>query len=145
MLFRSKNWFIATSVSNHQRGFAVDMSLAQVISTQEKISGEYRYLDVTKYEPYVMPSSFHELSIASVTFTEPVDSYSDSAWRMAIFASSMNQAAKDLQTYATKAGLSPLASEWWHFNDLSQELDVKAAGNTGQYQIRTVQSKVPRK
>ena len=137
-------WFIATSVSNHQRGYAVDMSLAQVISTQEKVSGEYRYLDVTKYEPYVMPSPFHELSIASVAFTEPVDSYSDSAWRMSIFASSMNQAARDLQTYATKAGLSPLASEWWHFNDLSQELDVRASGNTGQYQMRTVQSKVPR-
>lgn len=137
-------WFIATGVSNHQRGYALDMSLAKVMSTQEKVSGEYRYLDVTNYEPYVMPSSFHELSIASVTFTEPVDSYSDSAWRMSIFASSMNQAAKDLQTYSTKAGLSPLASEWWHFNDLSQELDVKAAGNIGQYQVRTVQSKIPR-
>lgn len=138
-------WFIATGVSNHQRGYALDMSLAKVILTQEKVSGDYRYLDVTNYEHYVMPSSFHELSIDSVTFTEPVDSYSDSAWRLAIFASSMNQAARDLQTYSTKAGLSPLASEWWHFNDLSQELDVKATGNVGQYQMRTVQSKAPRK
>ena len=137
-------WFIATGVSNHQRGYALDMSLAKVLETKLKVSGDYQYADVTKYEEYAMPSAFHELSVASVTFTEPVDSYSDSAWRMSIFASSMNQAAKDLQTYSTKAGLTPLASEWWHFNDLAQELDVKASGNVGKYQIRTNQSVVPR-
>lgn len=36
----------------------------------------------------------------------------------------MNEAARLLQSYATDAGLIPLASEWWHFNDLASASGV---------------------
>ena len=60
----------------------------------------------------------HELSKASAAFSGPVNSKSRTAWRQAAPARAMNDAAIRLQTYCAKAGLTPLASEWWHFNDL---------------------------
>lgn len=123
------SWFASTRLSNHQRGGAIDVSLARVTGSERSVSGAYGYTSVTAASRYTMPTSMHELSMASVAFSGPVNSKSRTAWRQAAPAPSMNDAALRLQIYCTKAGLTPLASEWWHFNDLDA-LEA-AAGNPG--------------
>ncbi len=114
----SINWFIATGVSNHQQGYAIDVSLGRVGELTENVCGNYLYDTVSSYEELAMPTAMHELSIAAASMARPVASKSPTEWRKAAPAASMNEAAFALQDYCVSAGLTPLASEWWHFNDL---------------------------
>ncbi|HWL23261.1 MAG TPA: M15 family metallopeptidase [Ureibacillus sp.] len=139
----SINWFIATSVSNHQVGYAIDVSLAKVNSKEEIVIGEYAGTEITDYTEYTMPTPIHELSLASATFQKPVSAISPTAWKSAKLADSMNEAAINLQTYNTKAGLTPLASEWWHFNDLDALNEVKDHSSDGGFILTEVYSEIP--
>ena len=90
-----------------------------------------------------MPTAMHELSAASAIFAAPVDSKSRTAWKSAAPAASMNKAALRLQNYCTRAGLTPLASEWWHFNDLDS-VDANASNqSTGRYTLSKTLSAPP--
>ncbi len=122
-------WFISTGISNHQRGCAIDVSLGKIIETEEKHLGNYIYKDITKYEEYVMFTNMHELSIASVIYPYQVDSSSKEAWKNVKLLDNVNPEARTLQGYCTKADLSPLASEWWHFNDLDSLKNAVSKGN----------------
>lgn len=139
----SINWFIATSVSNHQVGYAIDVSLAKVESKEEKTIGEYASIEITNYTEYTMPTPMHELSLASATFQSPVSAISKTAWKSAKLSDKMNEAAINLQTYNTKAGLTPLASEWWHFNDLDALNEVKDNSSDGGYVLTEIYSVTP--
>ena len=123
------SWFIATGSSNHQKGFAMDCSFAHIDSAVIASAGEgYSYLRPTAWTLYDMPTAMHELSNRSARYTSPVDSYSSTAWKSAKHVPSWNNAAQKLEDYCTAAGLSPLASEWWHFNDLAS---CQATGGVG--------------
>lgn len=137
------SWFASTRLSNHQRGGAVDVSLAKVTKTEEKRAGAYVYTDVTAADSYDMPTPMHELSQAAVAFTAPVSGSSRTAWKSATLAKSMNAPAKRLQKYMTDAGLTPLASEWWHFNDLDALEMTSGNKSTGKYMFSAVVSGAP--
>ena len=140
----STGWFIATSVSNHQRGYAVDVSLARVLAAEEKYVSGHRYLDVTEWAPYRMPTAMHELSSRAASLAWPVDSLSRTAWKSIPVADSMNSPAMALRDYCTGAGLSPLASEWWHFNDLSARDGISGKAGTGKFEITQALSEKPK-
>ena len=115
-----QNWFISGGTSGHQAGLSVDMTLAK--GDPEELY-EYNLDGVTyrKYEvwtEYDMPAAMHELSSDAVRFRKPASSTSMPEnledWT-ADFAAC--DGAKRLQKYCTDAGLIPLASEYWHFND----------------------------
>ena len=108
----SEDWFIAQSISNHQRGVAMDVSLAKVEDTQVKTTGEYKYLEITQYMEEEMPTKMHELSDKAVTFQYGVQTSSKTAWKEVPLAKSMTSGAKRLQEYCTESGLTPLSSEW---------------------------------
>ena len=55
----------------------------------------------------------------------------------------MTTEAKKLQHYCTQAGFTPLASEWWHFNDLDALNAVGSKYSNGKYKITTCYSKIP--
>ena len=74
---------------------------------------------VKEYEEYIMPTEIHELSVAAVRMKTPVSSRNAEAWKNTKPATTMNDKALLLQKYCTESGLTPLASEWWHFNDVS--------------------------
>lgn len=137
-----KSWFINTGVSNHQKGFAIDVSLAKVEAMTQIAVGNITVSVVDSWEEYEMPTSMHELSPRAARYTTPVASHSSTAWKKATHAASFNQAAQALESYLTEAGLTPLASEWWHFNDLDS---YRATGNAGSggYSITKVLSIVP--
>lgn len=138
-------WFIATSASNHQHGYAVDVSLARVGSVKECQSGNYRYIHVERSKLYDMPTVIHELSRAAATFTTPVASHSANAWKSAVLSPGMSSCApaQGLQKYCTDAGLTPLASEWWHFNDLNARTSVLSQLGTGGFAITRCRSIAP--
>lgn len=138
-----KSWFIATQLSNHQRGIAMDVSLAKVTQTETKQSGLYQYKVVTEHEEYKMPTKMHELSKAAATFTSPVSSKSKTDWKKAKLAPTMTEGAKKLQKYCTNRELYPLASEWWHFNDLDAREATKAHGSNGKYYLKECLSIAP--
>ena len=116
----SINWFIATGVSTHQQGCAVDVSLARVTAAEQETCGPYVYTRVTGCEELEMPTAMHELSSAAASLTQPVASTNLTAWQEVLPAPAMTEAALALRGYCTAAGLTPLASEWWHFNDLDR-------------------------
>lgn len=137
------SWFIAQTRSNHQLGVAMDVSLVQINSTTEKKAGKYKYTRVTDYTEYTMPTKMHELSAAAATFAYPVSSGSKTAWKNVPLANAMTQAAKQLQNYCTSVGLSPLASEWWHFNDLDAKDAISNKGFNGKFYLQENVSKIP--
>ncbi|PTQ80647.1 D-alanyl-D-alanine dipeptidase [Trichococcus patagoniensis] len=137
------NWFIATSVSNHQMGYAIDVTLAKIDAQQQIVIGDYAATAITSYTEYTMPTAIHELSMASATFTGPVKSSSPTAWLQATLADTMNEAAILLQRYCTEAGLTPLASEWWHFNDLEARFATEQNSSKGEYLLDSTMSEGP--
>jgi len=111
-------WFIASGISNHQIGYAIDTSLAKVIEKDYAVMGKYKYLQL-KYLEYAMPCAIHELSIKA-TLANAKD----------------NVYAQKLQTYCTGAGLSSITSEWWHFNDETTFAGIKTENQSnGKYLI----------
>ena len=136
-------WFASQGISNHQRGCAIDVSLVKVQATREQASGDYAYLEVAEYAEYDMPTPMHELSIAAAAFQAPVSSSSKTAWRAAAPAATMNDAAKSLQKYCVDAGLTPLASEWWHFNDLDAYESVQGNAGDGRAILTDIYSQSP--
>ncbi|MCR2807928.1 M15 family metallopeptidase [Paenibacillus soyae] len=137
------SWFIVDGTSNHQRGYAIDVSLVKVHSEIKEVIGSYNATRITDYTEYEMPTPIHELSKASAIFTESVPVHSDTAWRDAVPSASMNEPAFALQAYCTDAGLTPLASEWWHFNDLEAKSQVENKKSTGQFILSEVMSSPP--
>lgn len=125
----NQGWFIAQRLSNHQLGVAVDVSMGQVEQYDLRACGPYLYNTAVQYFEREMPCLMHELSVAAAAFASPVSSSDDVSWRYAASAPTMTEAALELQRYCTDCGLSPLSSEWWHFNDL--ETKAMIAGNAG--------------
>ena len=122
----SMAWFINTGLSNHQRGFALDVSMTKVYETETKYIGSRPYLRMTDYEDYRMPTAMHELSIAAISTISPSSSQ---------LSETMNEPAIALRSYFTASGLSPLASEWWHFNDNTAMRDTANNPSSGRYFI----------
>lgn len=139
----NKSWFIAVQLSNHQKGIALDVSLAKVKNKTYQTCGEYTYFTISQYEEYTMPTAMHELSRAAATFATPVDSKSKTAWQNAKLSSSMTEGSRKLQNYFTSFGLTPLASEWWHFNDLDTRELTKEKSSNGKYYLKDCFSMVP--
>ena len=137
------SWFIATNTSNHQRGAAIDVSLVKIDTKKNIAIGPYSGIEITKYTEYTMPTQIHELSMASAIFTAPVTSFSKTAWLEAILSDSMNDAAIRLLKYCTSVGLTPIASEWWHFNDLDAKNEVADKSSDGKYVLTEIYSRIP--
>ena len=59
-----------------------------------------------------MPTAMHELSTRAIKYYSP-----SVAKTSANYARTMNTNAKLLDQFCTKAGLTTLSSEWWHFQE----------------------------
>jgi len=139
----SIGWFIAQGTSNHQMGYAIDVSLGRVLEQKYLMLGNYVYPKTTSWEEYDMPTPMHELSAESAVFTQPINPNSTTAWQSATLTKTMNNAAILLQRYCTSADLTPLASEWWHFNDNASRLAVENRGSNGNYLVSRTYSIPP--
>jgi len=140
----SITWFISAGVSNHQRGCSIDVGLVQA-TLGYAVTGGYKYLTHARSPFYYnMPTPIHELSLEAAAFAHPsaVDLDTD----LGAIAPSAGlrdiRAARDLQAYCVGAGMTPLASQWWHFDDL--ETRAGTPGNSvGDYILADVLSVAP--
>ena len=139
----SDTWFIATKLSNHQRGCAIDVTLVQVDATEQRLCAGYLYTVVSEYTEYAMPSDMHELSYRAAVFDPPVSGSSETAWLTAQYADTMTTYAYQLQDYCTTYGLTPLSSEWWHFNDLEAKSAAGSSIGTGNFYLTECLSREP--
>lgn len=130
----SMTYFINTGYSNHQKGFAVDVSLVKVTRTEVRSTGGYSYLKPVDYQEYEMPTPIHELSMAAASTTGPGET---------TLADTMNDPAIALRSYFRKAGMTPLESEWWHFNDYAARTLAEGRTCTGGFEITRCRSTAP--
>ncbi len=137
------NWFLAPAPYNHQRGTAIDVSLGEVISWEQKELGGHFYTNITEYYEYPMQTLMHELSAASAVFAYPVQSSSTTAWHNAQLSADATEGTILLQQYCAGGGLTPLASEWWHFNDLPTTQYALKIGVYGAYSLDKAYSALP--
>ena len=136
-------WFIASGVSTHQMGCAMDVTLARVTGITWGLCGDYLYSEVTGWQECSMPTAFHELSSAAASLKKPVSSSSPTAWKGVDPAASMTEDALRLRFYCTEAGMSPLASEWWHFNDLETKEMLDGRWVEEVFHLSSCVSKIP--
>ena len=139
----SMGWFIATGVSTHQTGAAIDVSLAQVNETIEIAIGNYSTIKIMDYTEYTMPSPIHELSVQAVVLAYPMSTTDPHGWSNATLAATMNEAAITLQRYLIEAGFTPLASEWWHFDDHQSSHRIRYNSSQGDFVLNQIFSQVP--
>ncbi|MCL2775680.1 MAG: D-alanyl-D-alanine carboxypeptidase family protein, partial [Oscillospiraceae bacterium] len=117
------SWFAASGKSNHQEGYAVDLSLAKVnsVSFVPLANPAYKIANLT-FTNCNMVTPIHDLTVDSAVYQYQAGMviYDKTAWQSytqtAAFAG--NADCKRLQKYCTDAGLTPFASEWWHMNDI---------------------------
>jgi len=116
-----KAWFLAQGVSTHNTGSAIDVTLVKLETMQE----------------CVMPTEMHELSVKAIKYYSPKVTK-----KVANYSKEMNKYAKLLDKYCTKAGLSTLASEWWHFKDTNGHNRIKnyLNGKGCNFQVKSIVS-----
>lgn len=139
----SMTWFINMHVSNHQRGLAVDISLARIDELSERIIGDYHVPEVLAYTEYQMHTPIHELSIDSAIFDRPIAARDRYGWRELDVNPEMTEASLRMQEYLVVAGFTPLASEWWHFNDVDALEDLDEDAGTGEFRITELLNSEP--
>lgn len=64
---------------------------------------------------------------------DPVTSNSAHCVEANTASASMTDGARRLQSYCTNASMTPLASEWWHFNDLDAQNKVRMTSGNGKF------------
>ena len=138
-------WFLARSPYNHQRGTAIDVSLGRIDHYEIRVTGDYAFIHISGYTDFPMQTAMHELSIAAVVFQTPAHARSLTAWRDAVFADAATFGTRELHRYLTNAGLIPLASEWWHFNDLVHTEMAVEVNITGEFVTERTYSRPPKR
>jgi D-alanyl-D-alanine dipeptidase len=99
-----QGWFLAQSISSHNTGSAIDVTLCNSKTKKES----------------TMPTKMHELSTKAIKY------YSGSCSKSSTnYSKEMNAVAKKMDKYFTDAGMTTLASEWWHFQDQSSHNLIK--------------------
>jgi D-alanyl-D-alanine dipeptidase len=136
-------WFLAEAPYNHQRGTAIDVSLGRIVSKETRATGVFLYTQITEYTEYPMQTDIHELSVEAAVFSSSVHARSATAWIGAPVSERATPGTILLQKYNTDAGLTPLASEWWHFNDLENTAWAIEIDNIGEYLIEKTYSSAP--
>lgn len=83
-----------------------------------------------------MPTPIHELSMAAASTQGPGSSTLTSAMKGC-------SPALALRSYFTGAGMTPLESEWWHFNDYSARSLAAEHLSTGNFKVSRCYSRAP--
>ena len=140
----SLGWFISTGVSHHQRGAAIDISLARVINYEYRQTGDFIYKHILEYRLRIMPTHMHELSPWSAILDSP-RTITETEFRAGNITMSeyVTVGVLELHELLAPEGFTPLASEWWHFNHPASIAAANTMGIRGDFFIDTVYSWSP--
>jgi D-alanyl-D-alanine dipeptidase len=136
-------WFIASGLSSHQTGAALDVSLGRVRDYEFRLAGDFVFMDITNHVIHFMPSEMHELSPQAVVFARAISINSADSIRGVPHAETFTSGALALQGYFVDVGFLPLASEWWHFDDPEAMRVARSLGIRGEFFIDTAYSTAP--
>ncbi len=130
------SWFVSGEPSQHQVGFAVDVSLVRMKAGEIKQVSNYKYFRCTAFDRYTMPTPMHELSLAAASQVSPGN---------ATLSKSMQNSpcAQGLRRYFTTSGFTPLASSWWQFNNTAAQRATTACPSKGDYFTELLYSTSP--
>ncbi len=98
------SWFLAQNLSTHNTGCAVDASL----------------------KGKAMPTAMHELSTKAIKYWGPSTSHESKNYSVGM---KNNVHAQNLSRYMMSAGLTDLASEWWHYQDSACHSKIGSGAN----------------
>ena len=137
-------WFISTGVSNHQRGSAVDVSLASVNNYIYHQTGDFIFRRNHNFREYFMQTDIHELSPLAAIVQNPRNiSAAELLAGTVTLAENVTQGTRQLQQLLATAGFTPLASEWWHFDHPPSTSIAQSAGINGNFVTETIYSVPP--
>lgn len=125
----------------------IEFSYCEIVTDNAngiRFSSEKRYGSVLpENTAHSMPTPMHELSYLSGTFTGPTRTYTAGAWKTALNNGTVRRAefwtegVQTLQDIFVAADMEPLASEWWHFNDLAAWNKANRANASGKFEVGT--------
>lgn len=107
-----QGWFLANGLSTHNVGAAVDISMTNKGSTAD----------------LSMPSNMNEVSTLAIKYYSSSVSHVAANYSKGMLNSS---AAQRMHTYMINAGLTDLASEWWHFQNNDSYNRIKELQSNG--------------
>ncbi|MBO4769915.1 MAG: D-alanyl-D-alanine carboxypeptidase family protein [Clostridia bacterium] len=129
----STTWFASTGRGSHQYGYAIDANLEHVESCTSVTVGKYTVTCPYETKSLEMPSPMHELSVMSITYAYPFSSIKATGWKSVPLADTMTVDALVFRDICIGAGFTPLASEWWHFNDLDARSATSSKAADGNF------------
>jgi len=140
----SLTFFISTGISRHQRGAAVDASIATIRTYEYRQTGDFIFRQMTDYREFSMPSGLHELSPWSAIFDAP---RSITAAQMLTgnieMRDTVTTGVRRLQEAFARGGFTPLSSEWWHFDHADSLTLATNSGIMGTFYTPTIYSRPP--
>jgi|GEM_PF-823848 len=138
-------WFVSTGISNHQRGAAVDVTMAQVNDLGVRQAGSFHFFQITDFTDMRTHTRIHDLSPASAIVNAPrgisVNEVLNETAEIA--GPAMTAGIAQMQRIMAQSGFHPLASEWWHFNHAGSINAANAAGVNGEFYTPTIYSLPP--
>jgi D-alanyl-D-alanine dipeptidase len=137
------SWFISSGVSNHQKGLAVDLTLAQINESEERTIGEFKTLEITNYTEYEMYSPIFELSTDSAMLIRPISIRDRVGWQEIPYHDYVNEEAIRLESYMYHADMIPIPSEWWHFNDIDILEEFEVELENGDFYLTQLLNQLP--
>ncbi|MCL2387676.1 MAG: SH3 domain-containing protein [Defluviitaleaceae bacterium] len=136
--------FISQGVSNHQRGAAVDASIATVNEMEIAQIGEFSYLRITSYSRMHAGSAMHELSPWSAVVDSPGGVSASAVLAGTVrWSEAVTDGVINMQRYFAAAGFRPLSSEWWHFDHVQSINIANSVGISGNFYTETIYSILP--
>lgn len=109
-----KSWFLASNMSSHNVGVAIDVSLWDNQNNQEVAD---------------MPTVIHNLSAAATRCSSATNDASGCTLSSSMQNSTSAMLLSNIMSNQS-VGMTPLASEWWHFQDNVGLERMKTATNT---------------
>lgn len=121
--FWGQSWFLAQTLSSHNTGSAIDVTLFDFKTNSE----------------LQMPTSMHELSTQAIKYYNGSVSKTYENYSVGMLE---NIYAQRLDNYMISAGMNTLASEWWHFQDQDGYERIKnmTSGNGCDFQVTGILS-----
>ncbi|MCL2187250.1 MAG: SH3 domain-containing protein [Defluviitaleaceae bacterium] len=138
-------WFISTGVSNHQRGGAVDATLARIRDSEIHQTGDYAFIHITQFDRINAGTRIHELSPSAAIVNTPrgISAQQVLGGNVEMTGAAMTGGIVRMQWYFANAGFNPLASEWWHFDHRPSIDMANNAGITGNFYTEEIHSEPP--
>jgi len=138
-------WFMPSGTSNHQRGGTIAASLARINNVEVQQSGNYSFLRFPNASAINTVTRVHEISPASAILDAPWGILARQIINESVTMTgpAITDGIASMQKIFASAGLTPLASMWWHFDHSPSNNLARSADVTGNFYTPVIRSIAP--